>query len=119
VDDVFVSNRDGSDVKNMTNSPTSWDEHGQFSPRGDLSFVSSRFDPTLVFPKARAAEVRTELYVQEPGGQPVQLTDMNVRKGRRVAVSDYDWDREGKRIIFQVAVLDGSVNPELWMIDVK
>jgi len=119
VDDVFISNSDGSGVKNLTNSPTSWDEHGQFSSRGYFSFVSSRFDPTLVFPMARPAQLRTELYVEKPDGRPVQLTDMNVRKGRRVAVSDYDWDRESRRIIFQVAVLDGSASPELWMIDVR
>jgi hypothetical protein len=53
------------------------------------------------------------------GGEPVQVTEMNARKGKQISVSDYDWDRDGRRIVFQVAVLDGSVSPELWMIDVK
>lgn len=119
VDDIFIANLDGSGVKNLTNSPSTWDEHGLFSSRGDFSFISSRSDPSLQFPKSRAPELRTELFVQKKGGPPVQVTDMNARKGKRIAVSDYDWDRDGKRIVFQVAVLDGSVNPEIWMIDIK
>jgi Tol biopolymer transport system component len=119
VDDIFTANRDGSGVKNLTNSPTSWEEHGQFSSRGDLAFISSRFDKGLRFPRSRPAQLRTELYVQKPGGSPMQITDMNARKGRKIAVSDFDWDHTGGRIICQVAELDGSTNPELWMIDVK
>jgi hypothetical protein len=31
-------------------------------------------------------------------------------------VSDFDWDREGKRIVFQVAPQLGKKNPpQLWM----
>jgi hypothetical protein len=33
-------------------------------------------------------------------------------------VSDFDWDREGKRIVFQVAVIDGSRHPEIWIVEV-
>jgi len=116
MDDVFVANPDGSGVKNLTNSPSSWEEHGQYSSGGDFAFISSRFDTRLRFPRSKVAQLRTELFLQKRGGSPVQMTDMNARKGRRIVVSDYDWDREGKRIAFQVAALDGSVNPEIWMI---
>jgi len=117
VDDIFSALPDGSKVKNLTNSPSTWDEHGQYSSRGDFAFISSRFDKSLRFPRSRAAQLRTELFVEKSGGSPVQMTNMNTTKGRRIAVSDFDWDRDGKRIVFQVAVVDGSVNPEIWMID--
>ena len=119
MDDIFDCDLDGRRARNLTNSPTSWDEHGLYSSRGDFAFMSSRFDRSLVFPRSRAAQLRTELFVQKRGDAPVQVTDMNTLKGRQIAVSDYDWDRDGRRIVFQVAVLGGSVNPELWMIDVR
>jgi Tol biopolymer transport system component len=120
VDDIYSARLDGSDVKNLTNSPTSWDELGHYSPQGDFAFISSRFDRALIFPRARPTQLRSELFVQKRGaGAPVQMTDMNARKGRPMVVSDFDWDREGKRIAFQVAALDLTVKPEIWMIDVK
>ena len=41
------------------------------------------------------------------------------RAHRRLLVSDFDWDRDGRRIVFQVAPMDARGNPEspqLWMI---
>jgi hypothetical protein len=34
-------------------------------------------------------------------------------------VSDFDWGREGKRIVFQVAVIDDSRHPEIWIVEVQ
>ena len=115
VDGIYTAAPDGSEVRAEVDSDATWDEHGQFSRRGDFAFISSRVDPALRFPGTRAAELRTELYLRR-GGAIRQLTDMNRRKGRRVAVSDFDWDRDGRRIVFQVAVIDGSARPEIWLI---
>ncbi|MEJ2133107.1 MAG: hypothetical protein P8Y95_16125, partial [Gammaproteobacteria bacterium] len=119
VDDIFTTRFGRGASRNLTNSPHTWDEHGQFSPLGDFAFISSRIDPTLEFPGPRPSELRTELFVKAPDGAIRQITDMNQRKGRRIAVSDFDWDRDGRRIAFQVAVIDGSVNPEVWVVSLR
>ncbi len=118
VDDVYTATRTGGDVKKVVDSPDTWDEHGQFSSRGHLAFMSSRVDRKLKFPGSRPADLRTELFVEQ-NGTIRQVTNMNARKGKKVAVSDYDWDRDGRRIAFQVAELDGSTNPEIWVVTVR
>ncbi len=116
VDDAYSVRRDGSDPINLTKSPSTWDEHGQMSASGALAFISSRFDPSLVFPKARPRDVRTELFIRDGKGDR-QITDMNRRKGTRIAVSDFDFDRTGRRLAFQVATIDASRRPEIWMVN--
>ena len=86
------------------------------SVSGALAFISSRFDPSLVFPKARPRDVRTELFIRDGKGDR-QITDMNRRKGTRIAVSDFDFDRTGRRLAFQVATIDASRRPEIWMVN--
>ena len=76
-------------------------------------------DPSLRFPGSRPGDLRTELFLQGRDANARQITDMNGRKGRRIAVSDFDWDREGRRIAFQVADIDASRPPQIWMIDVQ
>jgi hypothetical protein len=76
-------------------------------------------DEDLRFPGSRPTDLRTELFLEEGGQDPRPITDMNGRKGRRIVVSDFDWDREGRRIVFQVADIDASRPPEIWMIDVR
>jgi Tol biopolymer transport system component len=118
VDDVYEVSLDGGNPTNLTNSPDTWDEHGQYSAKGDLAFISSRVDKSLKFPGARPANLRTELFVRQ-NGTVRQITNMNQRKGKKIAVSDYDWDRDGRRIAFQVASLDASSAPEIWMVTVR
>ena len=121
VDDSYSAKADGTDVRNLTRSPTSWDEHAQYSPDGKrLAFVSSRFDPALAFPGPRARVLRTELYLSDKEGAARKVTDMNGLLGREVAVSDFDWDRDGGRIVF----LAGDLAPlnsraSIWVIDMK
>jgi Tol biopolymer transport system component len=108
VDDCYSARPDGSDVRNLTRSRATWDEHARYSPDGRrLAFMSSRFQPDLVFPGPRPRALRAELYVSEEGGAPRQVTDMNARLGRPVVVSDFDWDRAGRRIVF----LAGDLSP--------
>jgi Tol biopolymer transport system component len=118
VEDSYQAALDGSGVRNLTRSPGTWEEHAQYSPDGRrLAFISSRMDPALRFPESRARDLRTELFVQDGDGEARQATDMNGRGQGRVAVSDFDWDRDGRRIVFQVAWIDGSRHPEVWIVE--
>ncbi len=120
VDAVYVANDDGSGMRKLVDAANSWNEHGQFAPSGRaLAFISSRADPTWRAPGSKPSELRTELFLQR-GYQVSQLTDFN-KPGtpRRYLVSDFDWDREGRRIVFQVAPMDAEGkpgSPQLWMM---
>jgi Tol biopolymer transport system component len=119
VDDGYRADLDGSHVRNLTNRPGAWEEHLQYSPDGRrLAFVSSRGAPTLRFPGARPGDLVTELFVQNGDDKPYPVTDVNGRGTGRAVVSDFDWDREANRIVYQVAAIDGSRHPELWIVEV-
>jgi len=122
VDDTWSANPDGTGAVNLTDSPTSWEEHGSYSPSGNaLVFISSRVDPTWVYPGSTALTLRTELYIQR-GSTTEQLTFFNRDgdPGKRYLTSDFDWDRSGRRIVVQVAPVDAATGvpdaPELWMV---
>lgn len=121
MDDIYAVGRDGRNPENLTNSPDTWEEHGHYSPDGRLfAFMSSRIDRSFRGGRSRPMTLKTELYVQREGEEPVRITDVNSRaRRRRLVVSDLDWDRTGSRIVFQVAVLDGSVAPELWIATLR
>ncbi|MDH3790439.1 MAG: hypothetical protein OES41_01745, partial [Rhodospirillales bacterium] len=86
-----------------------------------LAFVSSRADPEWRFPGSDARSLRTELFLKS-GPSVLQVTDFNrLRDPRyRYLVSDYSWDRAGRRIAAQVAPVTDSLrnvlSPEIWMI---
>lgn len=122
VDGIFVARADGSGRRALVHSPGTWDEHGSFSPSGGaLAFVSSRADPEWRFPGSDARSLRTELFLKS-GPSVLQVTDFNrLRDPRyRYLVSDYSWDRAGRRIAAQVAPVTDSLrnvlSPEIWMI---
>ncbi len=120
VDDIYVCDEDGTNVKKLIDSPATWDEHGIFSPSGkSMAFISSRGDKNWSAPKSKANTLRTELYLKQ-SGQIIQLTDFNKKeeKKKRFLVSDYDWNASGNKIVFQVAPFIGnrSESPELWML---
>lgn len=122
VDDVFTSDLDGSSTVNLTQSPATWEEHGLYSPSGSsLCFISSRVNPNWQAPEDNASTLRTELYMKKDTAV-TQLTHVNADgdSGKRYLVSDYEWDRTGKRIIFQVAPVDdvtgAAFSPEIWML---
>lgn len=117
VDDVYEMDLNGRGARNRLNSPSTWDEHGAYSPNGRwMAFMSSRLDPSLAYPQAKPQQLRSELYLIDSSGAIRQVTNMNEKLNDRIVVSDYDWDRSGRRIVFQVARLDGSkVEPQLWV----
>lgn len=123
VDDVYTANADGSNVQNLINSPTTWEEHGSFSPTGSgaMVFISSRAYPSWQAPEDRASTLRTELFMRTPGGEVIQLTQMNeTLEGKRLLTSDFDWDSTGQYIAFQAAPFDeGSgktESPQIWLL---
>lgn len=120
VEAVYLANDDGSGEVSLVDLAGTWNEHGQFAPSGRaLAFISSRADPGWRAPRSKASELRTELFLQR-GGEIMRLTNFNRRDARRrLLVSDFDWDRVGRRIVFQLAPIDAHGKPEspqLWML---
>jgi Tol biopolymer transport system component len=117
VDDIYSAKLDGSDVKALVDSRSTWDEHGAYSPDGRrFAFMSSRIRPSLRFPGPRPAELVTEMYLSDDGNPPRQITSMTERLGYDCVVSDLDWDRTGTRIVFQVASFKKRVPQQVWIV---
>ena len=120
VANVYEVGLDGSGVRQLTDGDGSWNEHGQYSPDGRaFAFMSSRFKSSWHYPGSTVRDLATELYVSEGGGPPRQLTRMNEMEKRAVVVSDYDWDRDGRRIVMQVAEISGRTTPRIWLLVLK
>jgi len=119
VDDVYEVDESGLGPKNLTNSPTTWEEHGIYSSSGkSMAFISSRADSSWIAPESKAATLKTELFLKNSSGI-AQLTQFNKTNSlTRYLISDYDWNREGNQIVFQVAPVLGpaALSPELWML---
>ncbi len=123
VDDIFETGIEGHGIRHLIDSPTTWDEHGAFSPnRRNLAFISSRADPEWRAPKSRANTLTTELFVRSADGRIHQLTHFNKERdgALRYLVSDFDWDRTGSRIAFQVAPVrrfGKADSPQIWLLE--
>jgi Tol biopolymer transport system component len=123
VDAVYAAPLDATRMVPLVRNPGTWNEHGASSPSGHvLAYVSSRADPTWIFPGSHADTLRTELFVEASDGKLEQITRMNAERdpSRRYLVTDFDWDREGRRIVAQVTPVDARTgrfeSPELWMV---
>lgn len=119
VDDIYVANDDGTGVKRIINSPETWDEHGLYSPSGGvLAFNSSRGDASWKASRSKPTAIKLDLYLRTQAGEIQRLTDMNalISDGNRYVTSDFDWDRTGKRIAFQVAPFTKGGSPEIWIL---
>lgn len=122
VDDVYTANIDGTAAINLTNSASTWEEHGSYSPSGNaLVFISSRVNTAWQAPMDDASTLRTELYI-ERAGLIEQLTSFNANgdADKRYLTSDFEWDAEGKRITVLVQPVDDltgvSYPAEIWLI---
>lgn len=125
VDDVFMMEADGGNVRKLVDSQETWDEHGLFSPdRKFLAFISSRNDKSWRAPDSRAKDLQTELYVKRiSDGALRQVTDFN-SGSRRYLASDFSWSSDGLAIMIQAApfrkrLIGGyeTLSPEIWLIE--
>lgn len=121
-DDIFTAGTDGSNVINLIQSPTSWEEHGMFSPSGNsMLFISSRIDPDWTYPENDVLSLRTELYLKT-GNDIKRLTDFNKYGDvdKRYITSSSEWDRTGTRIVVQVAPVESvtgdAYTPEIYIV---
>jgi Tol biopolymer transport system component len=123
VDDIFETVSGRGPVRHLIHSPETWDEHGAYSPNGrNLAFISSRADPGWRATSSYADTLSTELFVGSADRRIHQLTSFNEQAGgeKRFLVSDFDWDRSGRRIAFQLAPIsaDGMPDsPQIWLLE--
>jgi len=123
VDDIYFANSDGSGMRNLIDSPETWDEHGAFSPSGrSVAFVSSRGYADWRAPRSKAATLRLDLYLKKQSGEIERLINANENapKKMRYMVSDFDWDATGTKIAFQLAPFDDKRKrpeaPQIWIL---
>jgi Tol biopolymer transport system component len=126
VDDIYLMNAAGGNIRKLVDSPKTWDEHGLFSPdRKFLAFISSRHDKSWQAPGSRAADLETELYIERHAdGALRRVTDFNGGR-RRYLASDFSWSRDGSAIMIQAApfrkrLIGGyeALSPEIWLIEI-
>lgn len=123
VDDSYQSDLDGNNVVNLINKSSSWEEHASFSPsKNNFIFISSRHDNSWNYPGSTPNELSTELYIKNmASGEIQQLTQFNEDSANfRILTSDFEWNKEGDKVIFLVAKIHNSnsslnVN-EIWEI---
>jgi len=125
VDDIYLMNARGRNIRKLVDSPKTWDEHGLFSPdRKFLAFISSRHDISWQAPKSRAKDLQTELYIKRNAdGVLRKVTSFNNSR-RRYLASDFSWSKDGKAIMIQAApfrkrLIGGyeALSPEIWLIE--
>jgi len=125
VDDIYMMNARGGNIRKLVDSPNTWDEHGLFSSdRKFLAFISSRHDSSWQAPKSRAKNLQTELYIKRiADGALRKVTDFN-SGFRRYLASDFSWSKDGRAIMIQAApfrkrLIGGyeALSPEIWLIE--
>ncbi len=129
--DIGLANAQGQDqwsldvftgkLKQLTNTPTVWDEHGVYSPDGrKIVWMSSypyRNDPDSY----KVLSLHTEFMLMNTDGSHLQqLTHFNLpgypeSEGRTVAAVAY-FTQDGTRLIANVMAHDGSFGGEGWSI---
>ena len=67
VDDLYSIKTNGTNLVQIINSPTTWEEHGTFSPAGtgDFVFLSSRFDSAWIAPMSKPDTISLELFLKK------------------------------------------------------
>jgi hypothetical protein len=117
VDDICRASWDGTQRINITESPGTWEEHGEPSPGGSIvTFNSSRsFD--WKNPPDTAKTLRLELWARQMRtGNIFRLTDFNsqLANRERVLTSDYAWNPFGSEIAVYYATFDrGSITQKI------
>ena len=80
----------------------------------DETVISSRFDPN----SGTALNLRTELYIKPPGGEPQRITFYNRTPTDKFIVKDFDWDRTGTKILYLVWG-PTQASAQLWMLSFR
>ena len=126
VDDIYISDLSGKEVKKLIDSPKTWDEHGLYAPSGKaMVFNSSRGSPSWQAPRSKPKNLELDLYIKTLSGEIRRLTNMSAlgKANKRYITSDFDWDKTGTRIVFQVATFDKKTrepySPEIWILTFK
>jgi Tol biopolymer transport system component len=120
VDDCYQSDLDGNNITDLINRPSSWEEHASFSPsKKNFIFISSRHDNSWNYPGSTPSELSTELYIKNmANGEIQQLTKFNQNSTDfKILTSDFDWNREGDKVVFLVAKRSIS-NPSLYVNEI-
>lgn len=115
VQDSHAATIGGTLPTRLTDEPTSWTEHATYSPSGD-SFAYNSSSAFKWRPVVGVSGLRTELFLKK-GGEVYQITAMNHDRdpvNYQYVVSDFDWDRDGRRLVVQVAV-NASGGLPLWV----
>lgn len=125
--DIYTLDLSTEELKNLTSSMHSWDEHAHFSPAGDkiiwmsnLGFPGRRSLPWFKFMQWLA----TELWMMNPDGTGKRrLTYFNDPnhphyRGGRAIVGDGDWNHEGDKYAALVNILKPGIWEE-WIIIIE
>lgn len=121
VDDIYMADTDGTNIRHIVVSPTTWDEHGSFHPqrREVMAFMSSRDFDWNIQNGDKATDLQTELYLKNINtGETRRISSANEILDGRAVVSDFDWNANGSEIAFQVASLDSDREPQIWIVEV-
>lgn len=124
VDDCFMSDIEGENIYNLTESTKTWEEHATFSPsKENFIYISSRHDEDWTYPESDTRTINTELYIQSDTTNAItQLTNFNSTQDEfRVLTSDFDWSTDGSSVIFLVAKIHKTnillTTNEIWKIE--
>ena len=117
--DIYTFDLRTKELKNLTSSISSWDEHAHFSPAGDRIIWMSNLGlpgkgnmPWFQFMQW----LSTELWIMNPDGTGKRrLTYFNDPthshyQGGRAIVGDGDWNHDGDKY----AVLVNIIKPGIW-----
>ena len=95
--DIYTFDLNTQELKNLTNTPTVWDEHAQLSPDGTKILWASSEGLRIPY---------LDLWTMNPDGSgKTQLTFFNNKsssyyQGKSVATGDSSWSADGNQLVF-------------------
>lgn len=98
--DQYILNIRTGELKNLTNSPTTWDEHGVFSPDGNWIIYMSAYPYRNDVKASKVLSIRTEFMLMDKDGRNItQLTRFRQRGspeyGEGIA-ANAEWSPDGR-----------------------
>ena len=126
--DQYILDITTGSVRNLTNSPTLWDEHGVFSPNGEKVFFMSSY-PFRDSPGVhKTLSLKTEFMLMNKDGSGLQqLTHFNTpgypesnttgagqRRGQRRMAPGRPIDLRHQSLLPHIRNLDHHLQGQLW-----